>query len=383
MSHNITSKVVSLGIHQFDSFAEEKIALHQDLFPDASFLLAPPPSPFISGGATPINITNKVDTPMNDHLNNPTNGILQSPTFSFHASSNVPRSAPVTPRTRLNPPMDVMSPPRSLHNPNLFPHGPRGNKEEFLVRITVWDPKDRTTTPDLSGVASKLNRHLRDQNQDNFHYSRPPSTLRSMTGGDSSPLDLSLPAISSSANMSTPASPIKSKSAWLQPKREPRFGNRIESDVVADVPGEATMNQIRHPSLPTSPSEVDNEVHASLMKTHTKRLSFVMTAAGEKCFSHLKATSNVKVSLLKPIANLYGLSSRDTVTVTRIHQVNEEEEIKAARADHISVTIKDQFISRGGMYEFQESFLRKWIYTGERLSSVDVSESILFTLVIF
>lgn len=370
MPQNITSEVVSLGIHKLDSdFAEEKIALHRDLFTDVLSLSAPPPSPFISVGATPTHTT-KLDTPIPDHLNKPTIGIVQSPTHSLPSLNLVPRSAPVTPKAKLNPPIDPLSPPRSLHNPNLFPHGPRGNREEFLVRITVWDVKDRTTFPDLSGVASKLNRHLRDQKQDNFHYNRPP-THRSLAS-DASPLDLSLPAISSTTSVSACSSPTKFKSSWLQPKREPSSGNRNDSDVSGKP-----INQIQHPSLPTSPSDVDDEVHVRLMKTHTKRLTFVM-AAGAKCFSHLKTSSNVKVSLLKPIADLYGLSSRDTVTVTKIDRANEEVEMKAARADHIIVTIKDQFISRGGMYQFQGSFLRKWIYTGERLSTVDVSLCVYF-----
>lgn len=35
------------------------------------------------------------------------------------------------------------------------------------------------------------------------------------------------------------------------------------------------------------------------------------------------------------------------------------------------MTIKDQFISRGEMYRFQNSFKGKWIYEGERLSFSD------------
>jgi hypothetical protein len=62
------------------------------------------------------------------------------------------------------------------------------------------------------------------------------------------------------------------------------------------------------------------------------------------------------------------------VTVSRIEEADEESVLQRVSADFVTVTIKDQFISRGDMHFFQKSLIGRWIYEGERISdTVQVS----------
>lgn len=72
------------------------------------------------------------------------------------------------------------------------------------------------------------------------------------------------------------------------------------------------------------------------------------------------------------VADLYQLSSFDTVTVTKVHKLHYQEVLKHASTDFIMVTIKDQFISRGEMFHYLNSILGKWVFCGERLTSQEV-----------
>lgn len=67
------------------------------------------------------------------------------------------------------------------------------------------------------------------------------------------------------------------------------------------------------------------------------------------------------------VADLYGLSQYDTVTVRKIAKEDEMLTLKKVSADFVTVTIKDQFISRGDMQLFQRSLNGRWIYEGQRL----------------
>lgn len=103
-----------------------------------------------------------------------------------------------------------------------------------------------------------------------------------------------------------------------------------------------------------------------LFKTHTLRLSFVMLVS-EKTLTSLKGSARTQVSILRQVADLYHLSSYDTITVTKISKVDEEAVLSEVSADFVLVTIKDQFISRGDMHYFQNSLRGSWVYEGQRL----------------
>lgn len=107
-----------------------------------------------------------------------------------------------------------------------------------------------------------------------------------------------------------------------------------------------------------------------LGETHDLRLSFVMVVT-EKTLTSVKASARTHVSVLRPVADLYELSSFDKVTITKIDQSERQHVLDSISADFVTVTIKDQFISRGEMFLFQKSFLSRWIYEGERLDSDD------------
>jgi hypothetical protein len=118
----------------------------------------------------------------------------------------------------------------------------------------------------------------------------------------------------------------------------------------------------------TTDDEEDGGTSLShLSSTHRERLSFVMKV-GEQSLTSLKGSARTQVSLLRPIADLYGLSSYDPVTIRKIDPSEEKSCLESCRADYVLVTIKDQFISRGEMHSFlQDALVGSWVYEGQRL----------------
>ena len=110
----------------------------------------------------------------------------------------------------------------------------------------------------------------------------------------------------------------------------------------------------------------DDGWSTALLQTHSLRLSFVMLVT-EKTLTSLKGSARTQVSLLRPIADLYNLSSYDMCTVHKIDRKDEAEALHNVSADFLLVTIKEQFISRGEMLFFQNSLLGSWVYQGQRL----------------
>lgn len=101
--------------------------------------------------------------------------------------------------------------------------------------------------------------------------------------------------------------------------------------------------------------------------THKLRLSFVLLVT-DKTLTSLKGNTRTQVSMLRQVADLYSLSSYDTVTVHKIEPRDHNEVLKAVSADFVVMTIKDQFISRGDMHLFQLGLQNSWIYEGQRLT---------------
>jgi hypothetical protein len=113
--------------------------------------------------------------------------------------------------------------------------------------------------------------------------------------------------------------------------------------------------------------DVDDTL-SQIASTHTLRLSFVMLVT-ESTLTSLKESARTQVSMLRQVADLYNLSSYDMVTVNRINKSEEASVVKAVSAEFVTVTIKEQYISRGDMHFFQKSLIGRWIYEGQRLTN--------------
>ena len=99
------------------------------------------------------------------------------------------------------------------------------------------------------------------------------------------------------------------------------------------------------------------------------RTSFTMAVTKESMVT-IKSSSRTQVSLLKNVADLYGVAAYDMVTLTRIRPEDEANELAAnCAAEFVTVAIKDQFVSRGDQYYFHNDLVGKWLYEGERLST--------------
>lgn len=83
------------------------------------------------------------------------------------------------------------------------------------------------------------------------------------------------------------------------------------------------------------------------------------------CFFLLNSIAWFK---LVQVADLYKITAYDTVTVTQIARRKQPYVRRSIAADFVTVTMKDQFVSRGDMHLFQKAFLNKWVYEGKRLS---------------
>ena len=116
-----------------------------------------------------------------------------------------------------------------------------------------------------------------------------------------------------------------------------------------------------------SDDDIATDALESLQETHFVRISFVMPVSDQSLKS-IKSSARTKVSLLRRVADLYQITSFDTVTVTQIPKHTRPFVQQRISADFVTITFKDQFVSRGDMFYFQRSFLNSWVYEGKRLS---------------
>jgi len=112
--------------------------------------------------------------------------------------------------------------------------------------------------------------------------------------------------------------------------------------------------------------DVDDDMWTTMSSSHSLRMSFVMLVT-EKTLTSLKGSARTQVSILRQVADLYQLSSYDMVSIHKVAKEEEEAALEAVSADFVTVTIKDQFISRGDMHFFQGSMIGSWVYEGQRL----------------
>ena len=116
-----------------------------------------------------------------------------------------------------------------------------------------------------------------------------------------------------------------------------------------------------------SEDDVAIDVLESLQETHFVRTSFVMPVSDESLKS-IKSSARTKVSLLRRVADLYQITGFDTVTVTQVPKRDIPYVQQQISADFVTITFKDQFVSRGDMFYFQRSFVNNWVYESKRLS---------------
>lgn len=116
-----------------------------------------------------------------------------------------------------------------------------------------------------------------------------------------------------------------------------------------------------------SDGDVVKDMRKMLQGTHFVRVSFVMPVS-EGSLSSIKSGARTQVSLLRQVADLYGITAYDTVTVTQVPRSKAPFVSSQIAADFLTLTFKDQFVSRGDMYNFQRQLLRDWVYEGKRLN---------------
>ena len=114
-------------------------------------------------------------------------------------------------------------------------------------------------------------------------------------------------------------------------------------------------------------SDAVNNINDMLQITHFVKMAFVLPVS-EGSLTSIKSSARTRVSLLRQVADLYNITAYDTVTVTQITRSKEPFIRQSISADFLTITFKDQFVSRGDMYTFQKSFLNSWVYEGKRLS---------------
>ncbi|KAL7553350.1 hypothetical protein ACHAWF_016631 [Thalassiosira exigua] len=113
--------------------------------------------------------------------------------------------------------------------------------------------------------------------------------------------------------------------------------------------------------------ETVKDIYEILQGTHFVRVSFIMPVS-QGSLSSIKSGARTQVSLLRQVADLYNITAYDTVTVSRIPRSKAPFMQRSVAADFLTMTFKDQFLSRGELYNFQKTFQGAWVYEGKRLS---------------
>jgi hypothetical protein len=124
---------------------------------------------------------------------------------------------------------------------------------------------------------------------------------------------------------------------------------------------------VNAPAAENADFDVKENINDILPRSHYMRVSFVMSVS-EGSLTSIKSGARIQVSLLRQVADLYNISAYDTITITQVTRNRAPFVHQAIAADYLTITFKDQFISRGEMYSFQKWFLNSWVYEGKRLS---------------
>ena len=162
----------------------------------------------------------------------------------------------------------------------------------------------------------------------------------------------------------------RSRVPLLRPRHD---RDRNLSDITTDTHlgnpfrGLADTSGSKQPILGVQSEDTDDYTWADSGSGNANlRLSFVMLLT-EKSLTSLKASSRTHISILRQVADLYRLSSYDMVTLHKLEGNEVQKALRAVSADFVTVTIKDQYLSRGELHAFQNSLIGSWIYEGQRL----------------
>ena len=138
------------------------------------------------------------------------------------------------------------------------------------------------------------------------------------------------PALSTQNSLPPPSHAAASSSQKATKPPPATHGGPTQNEDDSDPAGAATKN-----------------INDLLQSTHFVRVSFVLPVS-EGSLSSIKSGARTQVSLLRNVADLYAITAYDTVTVTQITRGEELFVRPLAAADFLTVTLKDQFVSRGG-----------------------------------
>ena len=399
----LNSGLLSLSIHEALTFDDTEIALSPDLFIDNIIHNTGSVSTVLTNGSRQVALGGRGVTGAQN------GGATRSQSSKQHQSSDPSLTT-----------ASVATEQHAHHHESTTTIGSNVSHRKLdvgdMIEIKVWDPHNIRSSPPPSQILSQRKRPTPSsddpastptvtptQQFDQRKHSLPTSSdLRKNTpveptGGETS-------TVSSPTNPpkapppppphSNPISPgNNSENNHLdntKPPRPPRRGGTPKATPRMVVNPTKPSRHFRDISDMTMDTDVgDLLAHASMdshdlvlpsgeqlnhmskiSSTHTLRLSFVMMV-GEKTLTSLKGNSRSQVSMLRQVADLYNLSPYDMVTVHKIDKEEEPHVLKQVSADFVTVTIKDQFISRGEMHFFQASLIGRWIYEGERLISLN------------
>ena len=142
------------------------------------------------------------------------------------------------------------------------------------------------------------------------------------------------------------------------------------SDTMTSLPQSvlsgSTYQNVNAPAAENADFDVKENIN-DILPSHFMRVSFVMSVS-EGSLTSIKSGARIQVSLLRQVADLYNISAYDTITITQVTRNRAPFVHQAIAADYLTITFKDQFVSRGEMYSFQKWFLNSWVYEGKRLS---------------
>lgn len=412
----VSTGLVSLNIHEPLTFEGTEIVLHPDLFsstPDVN-------SSFSTTGrfgSTRLSIVPTASSEDKSASDRPlqVGDMIEVRVWDPLPRSDAQSSASSVIRRRPSPPnqpvLTTQSSMATATNEKTLPGNSLTSESSHAAASPASGDEQETLSRDASSVSSDRTQSIRnDDTQTAEEHSPQPSPVNSAgtksgPGGEEYPVK----SVSASGDLLPPVFP-RSRANTSEPFPKPPIGQRrptvtspppdYPSKNTRGVPNLSLAPRSRHfrdlsdmtidtmydravtaldPSsqlvdlslqpaaLQTAVSDEEDDTWATqLSHSHVERLSFVMLVT-EKTLTSLKSSARTQVSLLRPVAELYQLSSYDMVTIRNIQKQDEDRALRACSADFVLFSIKDQFISRGDMHFFQNSLIGTWVYEGQRL----------------
>jgi hypothetical protein len=364
----MTSDLLSLNIHDSFTFDGVEIAINADIFN--------PPSHIRESGYH-----------TRDSSYASTSSVLHSASLnaSFHSTGD-------TNDTNAN---------------DIIPAAPL--KGGDIIEIRVWDRNDKKSANENSDSGQRhndskvANLFFPDHGHPRFITTRPPVVPRNISTASSSGFSPKIdPKLLPTPSNRSP----KPYGAYHQNEMKPiltpnrgavevkSFLTSVASDEDSDInkmpqeqhnDGESFLSHLEGLSInvedlthgnrsrTSSHNSVDskyqdNSTLGKISRHYTERDRFVVKIS-DKSLTALKTGARTQFSMLRQVADLYELAAFDVITITKIDDADKAAVIQSCSADYVTMTVKEQFINRGEMYQFQNSFQGRWFYKGERLST--------------